>query len=344
MRFSSPIPRHHVGRTFIVAISILGVVALAQLASVGWAVFSKRHRPPIVAATDEPTLAEAEQLDMSDTFAEPQPTATPAKVVSLPKPTPIAKIRRDAGPTGRVQEILAQARALRERGDTSTALTRLREGHAIAPANPVILSEMAITYEKMGLTDKAAEHWRRIYELGESAGIYFTTAEAKLQNLQTPATAESFVKDGEGFQPGAVLSVADVTMREQADESAFKHLNLRVAIKAKQDSEIDVHDVVIQVFFYDMVDNNIVQTNANVSSHWSTLPPNWTDSDIEVLEVEYVQPKPEKNEGQPLENRNYFGYVVRVYYKNVLQDMRAEPIRLLKQHPPPLTLQVDEMR
>ena len=37
-------------------------------------------------------------------------------------------------------------------------------------------------------------------------------------------------------------------------------------------------------------------------------------------------------------NRQYAGYQVRVYYNDQLQDVRAEPTKLLNLFPPPLTL------
>ena len=36
--------------------------------------------------------------------------------------------------------------------------------------------------------------------------------------------------------------------------------------------------------------------------------------------------------------RKYAGYQVRVYYNDQLQDVRAEPTKLLNLFPPPLTL------
>jgi hypothetical protein len=94
----------------------------------------------------------------------------------------------------------------------------------------------------------------------------------------------------------------------------------------------------VQVFFYDLVDEqSVVQTNANVTYRWDTAPVDWNNGDIEILQVEYAASAPNPKE-KIMENRRYFGYVVRVYYKGDLQDMRAEPVKLLNQYPPPLTL------
>src|SRR5437867_3058353 len=46
MEIAAPIPKHTVGRTFMVAISLLGAVALAQAVAVGW-IFVKKNKANI---------------------------------------------------------------------------------------------------------------------------------------------------------------------------------------------------------------------------------------------------------------------------------------------------------
>jgi len=93
---------------------------------------------------------------------------------------------------------VAQARALRERGDTSTALTRLREALTISPNEPQVISELAIIYEKMGLDDKALDQWKRILEMGEGAGIYYAAPRQKLRTAK-PAQTRAFRDPGPGL-------------------------------------------------------------------------------------------------------------------------------------------------
>ena len=52
------------------------------------------------------------------------------------------------------------------------------------PKSPEAIFEIAITLEKMQLPDKAAEQWRRIFDMGESVGAYYTTAEARLNQAK----------------------------------------------------------------------------------------------------------------------------------------------------------------
>ena len=150
-------------------------------------------------------------------------------------------------------------------------------------------------------------------------------------------------KDTDGFQPGSVLALVDISKAPSADQPD-KKFTLKIPLKRRPDTKIDVHDVVIQVFFYDMLDDqSVVQTNANMT-RWSTLPVDWNDSDIEILEVDYAAAAPGPKEKHP-EQRKYFGYIVRVYYKGDLQDMRANlTVKLLQQYPPPVTLPSEEMK
>ena len=271
------------------------------------------------------------------------PAATPMPVASLPKPTPVPESQVTM-PESRVDGLVAEARALRQRGDTSTAITRLREALAISPKNTVAITELAATYEKMGLQDKAMEQWRIIYDMGDSAGIYYELADAKLKAAEagqaTPAPRTTAVTaDTNGFQPGASLALVNLSTVEKPETSdGYKRFTLKIPVKRKADTKIDVAGVVIQAFLYDQLgDGSVVRTNAKVSYRWAALPADWQQEDIEILEVDYTQAPPEP--GKLEETRHYYGYVVCIYYNKELQDQAADPVTLLKKYPPPLTLQ-----
>ncbi len=354
------------GRTFPMALAVLALVGGAQ------ALYLLRHAGHPGAVAPEPTIA----LQVAaPTPALPSTTAPPLAaeqeivtaeaekqlLAALPRPTPVPA-RRDT-PLSRVGTLVSMARALRDRGDTSTALTRLREAQIIAPKDSQIISEMALTYEKMGLTEKAATQWQRIYEMGEQAGIYYAAAEAKLYALQMPPPAtQEYAASAEPAslwpQHGLMGETGEATLRlgkvgttdDTGNSQALRRLKLRIPIEARAAQEVAVQDVVIQVFFYDRLsDGMLVETNAEVASQWvrRTTPEgeeagiDWSTPAPEVLEVEYAQipATPGQGEKESSVRRNYFGYVVRVYYKGELNAVQAEPARLLEQFPPPPILQ-----
>jgi hypothetical protein len=360
MLTASPITRQTVGRTFTVAISILGVGAVLQLGVIGWA-FATRPANPVpsfVSIANTPgtefgpnaTANPPSQPDLTrNPFDEPpaQITTNPIAVVP-PKPTPVPQSTPTPEPMNRFEEAMLQGRTLRDRGDVSAALTKFREAAAMDPKSPAVYGELAGTYEKMGSMDRAAENWRKIYDMGPSAGIYYNLAETKLKVQQAMEINRVVAQAGpdlsqplEGFTPGATLGLGDIRVEDQPDDASAKRFILHIPIKARPQTKMAVNDLVIHVLFYDIVDGqSVVQTSANVSSRWMSPPADWTEGDSEELAVEYHLPKPEAKAAKK-ENRKYFGYLVRIYYKQQLQSSAAEPERLAQQYPPPPTLPKD---
>jgi len=244
--------------------------------------------------------------------------------------------------------LLQQGRQLRDRGDTAAALVKFREAQTQEPENPEAIADIAVVYERMGLMDKASEQWKRIFEMGESAGAYYVAAEGRLKLSQTQALAavqmaqqNEVSKEGalSKIKPDATLGIGEITKLDRGSGGGLTRFILRVPIRAKRSEKISVGDVDIQVFFYDQVDGkSIVQTDADLSYRFASSPIDWAGIDPETLEVEYSrQPPIGRATGKP-EKREYFGYVVRLYHKGQLQDLRSLPESLKDEFPAPPTL------
>lgn len=365
MPAASPITRQTVGLTFSVALAVLGLGVLAQLGGVGGAFVARFQaaKKEAAAAGDLPMFARLTvpvgmRPDFStDPFAmmveEPLPgTGELRPPGAPPRPVPVASDPArpaESVPQTRFDELILQGKQLRERGDTGNALTKFREAGAMDPRNPVAIAELAATFDRMRLPERGAEHWKRIYEMGDTAGIYFSLAEAKLKETHARAILEAApqVAPGpaagaaaEGIAPGLVVGLGKLRIEERTEAPSLKRFTLLIPIKARPQARIEVRDLVIHVLFYDRLDGkNVVQTSANVNSKWITSPPDWTDTDTEELAVEYHLPKPEKTKR---ESREFHGYIVRVYYKQQLQASAAEPEQLAQQYPPPPTLKPNE--
>ncbi len=358
----SPIARPSVGRTFIIAVSLLGCIALAQIGAVGW-VFVNRFTslteraklgpaPQLIAAATpaQGDLATTATLDTRDPFEEARNAAAASSDPIPPpqKPVPVssAKLNPQAPPETRYQELVQQGKQLRDRGDTGAALVKLREATALEPQNPEAMAEMAVTFERMSLMDRAAEQWKRIFEMGEGAGSFYIAAESRMKMSQAQAIAAAQLAQPpeakepplSKLRPDAILGIGDIVKQEKP-ESGGTRFALRVPVKAKKGESISVADVDIHVLFYDLVDGKTpVQTSADVSYRFASAPIDWATADPETLEVEYSQ-QPPLAKGPKAEKREYFGYVVRVYYKGDLQDLRAEPESLNAKFPAPRTLE-----
>ncbi len=372
MPASSPITRQTVGKTFVVASSVLGAAALAQIGAITWALATRQPLPALAAEArvnpapmtvakiskpatlslqpPSPDALAAPLLDPPVTMRETVPTiSAPIAPPSRPVPVPVEKLAPRPPPETLGQELIEQGRTLRDRGDMNGALTKLREAQLLEPSSAQVLAELALTFEKMAAPDRAAEHWKKIYEMGESAGSYFIAADARLKQSQAMAMMAAQKEAGPGLtgapvsrtNADAVLGLGEIASVDLNDAAADKKFVLRVPLKARARAKVGVRDVVIHVLFYDQVGGkNVIETNANVSSRWASTPPDWAERDTETLEVEYTQPRADPRESGR-EDRKYFGYLVRLYYKGELQDSRADPPKLGSQFPAPPTLEKD---
>lgn len=240
--------------------------------------------------------------------------AEPAKVGPAPTVAP-------------VEVLLQTAKKLQENGDTNTALISLRQALSLAPNNPKVIHEIGVVYESMGLVDKAAIQWERLVALGPKNNVFYASAQGRLRPKPLP--------DVPGFLPGSQLALGELKLERVGEPGSSQKILLKIPIKARPGSFIDGREVAIQIIFYDLLpDAGVAQTSANVSHKFSTPPTDWKEEGVEVLVAEYSQPQddPRKTE------RKYFGYSVSLYYKNALQDKRAEPSKLLEKYPVPLKL------
>jgi hypothetical protein len=89
-----------------------------------------------------------------------------------------------------VDQLLRESIELRDRGDTTSAIERLQEALDSEPNNAAVLAELAKTYDLMQLYDRANEMWRKLQEMGPSAGAAYELADRRLKlGVPTPAAA-----------------------------------------------------------------------------------------------------------------------------------------------------------
>ncbi|MCA1659628.1 MAG: hypothetical protein LC642_03665, partial [Verrucomicrobiaceae bacterium] len=176
--------------------------------------------------------------------------------------------------------------------------------------------------------------------------------------------------DADGIPDGSTFGITEVTATDTPDAEAETNMKLKISVKARPNAPLDHTKVKIQVFFYDTVDNKeVVLTDADVSYEWLTPNHDWKETNPEVLAVTYLRaknktlspdaaladaaasitpPAPNKKKAPPKKepaadlpgeggHRKYLGYIVRIYYNDQLQAVRADPTRLLNLFPPPFT-------
>jgi tetratricopeptide (TPR) repeat protein len=89
-----------------------------------------------------------------------------------------------------VDQLLREGIELRDRGDTTNAIERFKEALDSEPNSAAVLTELAKTYDLMQLYDSANEIWRKLQEMGPSAGAAYELADRRLKlGVPTPAAA-----------------------------------------------------------------------------------------------------------------------------------------------------------
>jgi tetratricopeptide (TPR) repeat protein len=220
-------------------------------------------------------------------------------------------------------ELLDLAKQVRGLGDMQGALEVLRRADLRFPAQPEVLTEMALCYEQMGLNDKAAGLWRQLSAQDPNrAGGFRDLAQRR---LNAPAAGQPTPEGGQVLALGAC--------RAQRDDGAAngEKVVLRIPILRQGNTPVDPAQVDIDVYFFDRVNGQqVAQTIADEpSSAWTALPVDWSGIGEEPLDVTYFLPTLTPGEVAAHGRRAYHGYVVRLYYQNKLQDVAAEPRDLL---------------
>jgi hypothetical protein len=359
-------------KIFAIALGVVAIFGAVEIAGVA-VYYIGRARDQY--ATAHPNV--------SAPAAPPKATAVPVEGT-----TSVASVEAQSSPSAAVlstaERLLKEATGLRDKGDTTNALVRLQDAAQRDPKNAEVLATMAMIYESIQLFERSNETWRKIQEIGPSAGAFYKLADLKLKNgVSPPATtttgpglagvspldAGNTRNDADGIPDGSTFGITEVRATDTPDADSETSMKLKISVKSRPNTPIDHTKVKIQVFFYDTLDNKeVILTDADVSYEWLTPHHDWKDTDTEVLAVTYLRPKnkpispeaalsaaaaavtppggkkksstrKEPSADLPGEDghRKYLGYIVRIYYSDQLQAVRADPTKLLNLFPPPFT-------
>jgi tetratricopeptide repeat protein len=281
-------------KSFSIGLGLVILFAVAEIGAVG-VHYLGRIRPAHVVVPPREAPA-------------PLPSVAPsAPPVALAVASPSPALTPATSTISVADRLLKEANAARESGDTVNALARLQDAAQRDPKNAEVLAEMAMIYESTQNFDKSAETWRRVQDIGASAGPLFELADIKLKT-GVPASSTTNVAPAptaiakldvaasrgtvEGIPPGSTLGISEVSASETPDPDSETNLMLRITVKKRPNAIIDHTKVKIQVFFYDTVgDNDIKLTDADVSYEWLTPNHDWADSSSETLAVTYIRPR-----------------------------------------------------
>src|SRR5437867_11123629 len=123
--------------------------------------------------------------ELTRTIASPSPSPSP---LTLTESSVEATAQTPASWPSLVDQLKREGIDLRDRGDTTNAIERLQEALDSDSNNASVLAELAKTYDLMQLYDRANEIWRKLQEMGPSAGAAYELADRRMKlGVPTPA-------------------------------------------------------------------------------------------------------------------------------------------------------------
>jgi hypothetical protein len=333
-------PRQPIGTTFVVAMSLLGLIAAIQVIAVllRYADVAKQLLQERALAKEEASAAPA---------ANPQ--ATPFR------PNQNVQAAQPSQPVNgqQVEQLLAEANRQFRIGDFEASLKTLEELEVMSPGDPSVLLIKAAVLEKIdqpaeavlileevmrfpGLPpDQRAYAKKKIDMLSESLGGSPRTTPKSGGSLTTkelPDDGGDTMRGSSGIPAGATLGIIDI--RSKDNKRGTKTFG--VSLKSLPGAEINIEKVQIMAYFYEQTEDGETElTGSNIRTRWMSPPVNWAEDEPEILDLDYSEPETSENPGS--ENRKYVGYVVGLYYNDELQDFRSDPPSLLKKFPLPLS-------
>jgi tetratricopeptide (TPR) repeat protein len=309
-------------KTYSVAVYLVALFIVAEIVMLGgiWWFRQSKVKLETVAPTP-PVNANTPSLNIK---------APEAPIPNLPKPeidgrlnvvSQNEKIVREVG------RLNVDAQNFRQNGDFSLAETALNQAIELDPGSPQTLANMAMLQEAMGNNEKALEYWKGITALGVSAGKTIQLARERAVIIQQRVVLEQQARQREMslFLLKRQIVIADVnaTVTDSTPEVQVDFAIKRADAKLR----IDPKKMLIQLYFYDQLANGRFIPAKSIDASFVEQPADWSKRGTEILRARYVLSQGAGGKFIP------YGYLLRVYYNDELQDERANPVALLKIFP-----------
>src|SRR2546423_6167928 len=200
-------------KSFNVGLGLLILFAVAEIFAAGFHYMNKMR--PAQTAVVAPRIVPA-----------PLPSVAPsAPPVALAVASPNAALTPPTSIASEADRLIKQAQAEK---DTATRLARLNSASERDPKNAELLAEIATTYELTQNFDKSGEIWRRVFEIGPSAGPLYDLADMKLKT-GVPTTSATAPPSGSALDTGKRTTVAEVTGVKTTTESMPQGASLGIS-------------------------------------------------------------------------------------------------------------------
>jgi hypothetical protein len=321
-RLKAPVTEARVP-VFPIACWALGLMAFCQLLVAGLSLGARLE------ASRQVRVVEKEVIKVVAVPAASRPGEVPAAVVTRP-PVPVAVAPTAASsnlPPARplqtppvadpvTERLVTEAKQARVASDMGLAILKLEEAKGRSPGDPVVLFELGLTHEAMGVFDTASDYFAEVVQLGATeAGTLYVRANAKLRD---------------GFQveaPTGKLKLGRVQVFNNPEHQDGLQTILTIPVETAPGVEIDPLDLSITVEFFNRSKRDGIvprEDNTVVTEKWVSEPCDWADGE-ETLRMTYLIPTRDQATDHLFGEVSYYGQVVSLHYQGEVVDLQAWP-------------------
>lgn len=241
-------------------------------------------------------------------------------------------------------EVAAQSRDL---GDHEGALQALNRADLLVPNNPRIMREKAMTLQRLGKSDEAKSLLAPPPASSKPDSFPAPSMPSSMppprsssSSLPPPSPRELLNKSFGSRPPEAqpppaaappaaavngALSLGQCRIERDASVVRGERLSLKVPLVAAPGEVIDPNQMIIDVMFYDKVNNERIELTMADKPKSTFDTAGDFKSGHEVISVLYNLPEFTPAEISELGRHTFYGYIVKLYYKNRLMGAVATP-------------------
>jgi hypothetical protein len=202
--------------------------------------------------------------------------------------------------------------------DVIGALKHLDLANHLEPNHPEVLYRMAVLYDKLGNRRRATDLFQTVAVMEDAAG--------ELAGLALHHLSGNRPGDLPGGLMQRPLRIGPAFAEVEHGDTGERTVKLSLSIRAQHGASIDPQAVVPYIYFYDLIDGSEIvpcdgqQPPVDEVNPWRSENPDYQDPGEELLDVTYHIPAMEDGS-----ERQFFGYVVKLYYRDEIQDVLIEP-------------------
>jgi tetratricopeptide (TPR) repeat protein len=248
-------------------------------------------------------------------------------MANLPAPEMPGRLRLPAAenPELEIARLNDEARGFWKDGDYFLAEAALDKALEIDENDSRTLASYAQLEEARGNRREALKYWKRVID----SGVNVELARERARLIEDILEFE-FESRSEAMLAGKTrrwIQVQEITVRPDPLPEDPKEIQMDFALSlTKEGVRVDPGKLRIQLFFYDRVGSDRLRP-AKIEARFLNTPPDWSGGDTEILRARYLA---RVDTGEPV---SYYGYLIRIFYNDELQDQRAEPTGLLRLSP-----------